>query len=87
MDEHSFELADPARRALELLTEQGTVSAETLRAAGIAMPAQALYSLQLAGWPVQRRGASWRLIDSDEPAPVRPDPPPRVRRVDRPPSG
>ncbi len=83
MDEPSFELNDDARRALDLLHERGAISASELRGAGVSMPAQAFYSLQLAGWPVQRSGSSWRLVDRAEPAPTRQEPPPRVRRVAR----
>jgi hypothetical protein len=77
------ELTDDARRALELLQHDGAVSVTALRSAGIGQPAQALYALQLAGWPVRRSGSSWRLVDRLEPPPPRPVPAPRVRRVSR----
>jgi hypothetical protein len=77
------ELSDDARRALDLLRHDGVVSVAALRSAGIAQPAQALYALQLAGWPVRRNGSSWRLVDRLEPPPPRPVPAPRVRRVSR----
>lgn len=70
-----------ARIALELLQDEGTVSVVALRSAGVSMPAQALYALQLAGWPVVRSGSSWRLIDPDAPVAPKPAPVPRVRRV------
>lgn len=79
----SREINDEARVALALLHEQGVVTTTSLRAAGVTMPAQALYGLQLAGWPVRRTSAGWRLADPDEPPPVVPEPPPRVRRVRR----
>lgn len=78
------ELSEEARRALALLQEQATVTVTELRGAGVSMPAQALYALQLAGLPVRRAGNRWRLADADEPPPVKPPPAPRVRRVDRP---
>jgi hypothetical protein len=77
------ELSDDARRALDLLRHDGAVSVAALRSAGIAQPAQALYALQLAGWPVRRNGSSWRLVDRSEAPPPRPVPTPRVRRVTR----
>lgn len=83
MEGRSLELNDDARRALELLHEHGSVSVEGLRVAGVLMPGQALYALQLAGLPVRRNGTAWRLVDRSEPAPVVPAPPPRVRRVQR----
>ena len=77
------ELNADTRTALELLHQQGSVTVAALRAAGVSMPAQALYALQLAGHPVRRSGATWRLVDPSEPKPVQPAPPPRVRRVTR----
>lgn len=77
------ELNDEARRALALMQEQGEVTVSGLRAIGVTMPAQALYALELAGWPVRRAGGRWRLADPNEPPPVKPPPPPRVRRVER----
>jgi hypothetical protein len=52
-----------------------------LRACGVPQPAQALYALQLAGWPVRRSGSRWRLAVADEPPPPRPAPTPRVRII------
>ena len=77
------ELNDDARRALKLLQQHPEVSIGLLRDAGVSMWAQALYSLQLAGWPLRRRGGAWRLVGPDEPAPPIAEPPPRVRRVAR----
>jgi hypothetical protein len=83
MDDRSSELTNEARIALDLLQQQGSASVTVLRAAGVTMPAQALYALQLAGWPVVRRGNAWRLTDPDAPVPPKPAPIPRVRRVTR----
>lgn len=83
MDDRATELTNEARIALELLHEQGSASVTALRSAGVTMPAQALYALQLAGWPVVRRGNTWRLTDPDTPPPPKPAPIPRVRRVTR----
>ncbi len=83
MDERETEITHEARIALDLLQTQGPASIDALRAAGVTMPAQAMYALQLAGWRVVRNGAAWRLVDPDAPAPPRPAPVPRVRRVIR----
>lgn len=83
VDERATELTNEAKIALELLQENGPTSVDALRAAGVTMPAQALYALQLAGWPVVRRGSTWRLTDPAEPVPPKPAPIPRVRRVTR----
>jgi putative MATE family efflux protein len=66
-------------------TDEGVVETGigALAIVGIAQPAQALYRLQLAGWPVRRNGGSWRLVDRSEAPPPRPVPAPRVRRVVR----
>jgi hypothetical protein len=77
------DLHDDARRALALLERQPEVRIGELRDAGVSGPAQALYALQLAGWPLRRRGGVWRLVGPDEPAPPVAEPPPRVRRVAR----
>lgn len=83
MDDRATELTHEARIALELLQDDGAASVDALRAAGVTMPAQALYALQLAGWPVVRRGSTWRLTDPADPVPPKPAPIPRVRRVTR----
>lgn len=83
MSERSHDLNDDARRALELLRSTPTVSVSSARAAGISMPAQAFYALQLAGWPVKRKGDQWRLVGPDEVAPPKAPPRPRVVRVSR----
>lgn len=83
MDERETEITSDARIALDLLQTDRAASVDALRAAGVRMPAQAMYALQLAGWPVVRRGATWSLTDPDEPPPPRPAPVPRVRRVIR----
>jgi hypothetical protein len=83
VDDRASELTSEARIALDLLQEQGSASVDALRAAGVTMPAQALYALQLAGWPVVRRGSTWRLTDPNAPVPPKPAPIPRVRRVSR----
>jgi hypothetical protein len=63
------------------LQSQELVSVSDLRACGVPQPAQALYALQLAGWPVRRSGSRWRLAAADEPPPPRPAPTPRVRII------
>jgi hypothetical protein len=83
MDDRGTTLTNEARIALEILQDDGVASVAALRAAGVTMPAQALYALQLAGWPVVRSGSQWRLTDPDAPVPPRPAPVPRVRRVIR----
>lgn len=83
VDDRASELTNEARIALDLLQEEGAASVDGLRAAGVTMPAQALYALQLAGWPVVRRGSTWRLTDPNAPVPPKPAPIPRVRRVVR----
>jgi hypothetical protein len=81
VDDRGTELTLEARIALEVLQVDGVASVEALRTAGVTMPAQALYALQLAGWPVVRRGSTWRLTDPNAPVPPKPAPVPRVRRV------
>lgn len=81
MDDRGSTLTTEARIALEILQDDGVASVDALRTAGVTMPAQALYALQLAGWPVVRKGSQWRLTDPDAPVPPRPAPVPRVRRV------
>jgi hypothetical protein len=75
------ELDQEAVRTLELLKAQELVSVAELRAIGVPQPAQALYALQLAGWPVRRSGNRWRLAADDEQPPPRPAPTPRVRII------
>ncbi len=81
MDDRGSTLTNEARIALEVLQDDGVASVDALRGAGVTMPAQALYALQLAGWPVVRHGSQWRLVDPDAPVPPKPTPIPRVRRV------
>jgi hypothetical protein len=81
VDDRGTTLTNEARIALEVLQDDGVASVEALRTAGVTMPAQALYALQLAGWPVVRKGSKWRLTDPDAPVPPKPAPVPRVRRV------
>lgn len=83
MDERDTEIIGETRIALDVLQTDRAASVDALRAAGVTMPAQAMYALQLAGWPVVRHGATWRLTDPDAPPPPRPAPVPRVRRVIR----
>lgn len=83
MDDRASELTNEAKIALDVLHTSGSASVSVLRAAGVTMPAQALYALQLAGWPVVRRGSIWKLTDPDAPVPPKPAPVPRVRRVNR----
>jgi hypothetical protein len=80
-DDRAHELDREARRTLELLQAQDLVTIAQLRDRGVPQPAQALYALQLAGWPVRRSGANWRLAMTDEPPPPRPAPKPRVRII------
>lgn len=83
MGNRSDDLNDDARRALELLRAYATVTVAEARSAGVQMPAQAFYALQLAGHPVRRQGDAWRLASPDEPRPAPPPPRPRVVRVAR----
>jgi hypothetical protein len=80
----SEDLTPDARIALHVLETVGTTSVAELRAEGVQMPAQALYALQLAGYPVRRSSSNvWRLAAHDEPVPPPPPPKPRVRRIAR----
>lgn len=74
------ELDADARLALRMLQDGGVVGVESLRKAGVAMPAQAVYALQLGGIDLQRHGSGWRLARPEDRKPP-PEPPPRVRRV------
>jgi hypothetical protein len=80
-NDRANELDQEAVRTLQLLQSQEHVSVVELRACGVPQPAQALYALQLAGWPVRRRGNRWWLAADDEPPPPRPAPTPRVRII------
>lgn len=74
-----------ARLALRLLEEagdQGLTVAE-MRAEGLQMPAQALYEVELAGWPLERRAGRTRLRPADAPRPEPFKMPPKVRLVPR----
>ena len=55
------------------------VSTVAMRDHGISRPMAAVYDLQLAGWPIERKGNRFWLRTA--PAPEPPPPPPRVRRV------
>ncbi len=69
-----------ARLALKMLDGGRVVSVEDLRDAGVAMPAQAIYALQLGGVALLRQGGGWRLARPDDRKPP-PEPAPRVRRI------
>ena len=71
-----------ALRVLEEAGDRGTSIAE-LRAEGIQMPAQALYELELAGWPLERAAGRVRLRPPGTPPPKPPPIPPKVRLVPR----
>jgi hypothetical protein len=79
-------LATPdGRLALRLLEEagpQGLTIAE-LRAEGLRMPAQALYEVELAGWPLERPAGRVRLRPANAPPPAPFQMPPKVRLVPR----
>ena len=81
MEGRPHDLSADAGRTLEMLQRDDVVSVASLRQAGVVQPAQALYALQLAGWPVRRSGNHWRLAAADEPPPPRPAPTPRVRII------
>lgn len=69
-----------ARLALTMLQGGGVVGVQAFRDAGVTMPAQAIYALQLGGVALQRQGDGWRLARPEDRKPP-PQPPPRVRRI------
>jgi hypothetical protein len=71
-----------ALRLLEQAGARGLSSAE-LRREGLTMPAQAIYEVELAGWPVERLGGRTRLRQADAPPPQPFRMPPKVRLVPR----
>ena len=73
------------RLALRLLEEAGEkgLSVAEMRAEGLQMPAQALYEVELAGWPLVRKGGRTRLRPADAPPPKPFEMPPKVRLVPR----
>jgi hypothetical protein len=73
------------RLALRLLEEAGEkgLSVAEMRAEGLQMPAQALYEVELAGWPLVRKGGRTRLRPGDAPPPKPFEMPPKVRLVPR----
>jgi hypothetical protein len=76
------------RLALRLLEEAGStgLTVADMRREGLQMPAQALYEVELAGHPLERRGGRTRLRPADAP-PRKPfEMPPKVRLVPRDPA-
>jgi hypothetical protein len=73
------------RLALRLLQEAGDrgVTVADMRQEGLQMPAQALYEVELAGWPLERDGRYVRLRPADAPPPKPFEMPPKVRLVPR----
>jgi hypothetical protein len=73
------------RLALRLLQEAGDtgVTVAEMRREGLQMPAQALYEVELAGWPLERRAGRTRLCPADAPPPKPFEMPPKVRLVPR----
>jgi hypothetical protein len=73
------------RTALALLEEAGDrgLTVGEMRQQGLAMPAQALYEVELAGWPLERKGRRTRLRTQDAPPPKPFEMPPKVRLVPR----
>jgi hypothetical protein len=71
-----------ALRMLEDAGETGVTVAE-LRTEGLQMPAQALYEVELAGWPLERKAGRTRLRPHDAPPPKPFQMPPKVRLVPR----
>ena len=71
--------------ALQLLQDAGAagLTLADLRSQGIGMPAQALYEVELSGWPIDRRSGRIRLRPPE--AQERPpfQMPPKVRRLPR----
>ncbi|QEC50498.1 hypothetical protein FSW04_24895 [Baekduia soli] len=73
------------RTALRLLEEAGDrgITVAELRREGLSMPAQALYEVELAGWPLERIRGRTRLRPADAPPPEPFEMPPKVRLVPR----
>lgn len=71
-----------ALRLLEQAGEHGVTVAE-MKQEGLQMPAQALYEVELAGWPLERKDGRTRLRPADAPRPAPFRMPPKVRVVPR----
>jgi len=74
-----------ARVALRMLEDAGPdgLTVGDMRLEGLSMPAQALYEVELAGWPLERRAGRVRLRPADAPPPAPFRMPPKVRLVPR----
>jgi hypothetical protein len=74
-----------AELTLQLLRDAGErgIGVSELRERHVAMPAQALYEVELAGWLLERRGGNVRLRPEGEAPKPRPELRPKVRRVTR----
>lgn len=74
-----------ARVALRMLEEAGSegLTVADMRREGLQMPAQALYEVELAGWPLERSAGRVRLRPADTPPPPPFRMPPKVRLVPR----
>ena len=72
------------RLALRLLVVGGDtgLSVAEMRKEGLTMPAQALYEVELAGWPLERRAGRTRLRPADAPPPKPFEMPPSDRWAD-----
>jgi hypothetical protein len=71
-----------ALRLLEAAGDAGLTVAD-LRREGMQMPAQALYEVELAGWPLERKAGRTRLRPADAPPPKPFEMPPKVRVLPR----
>lgn len=71
-----------ALRLLEQAGDRGVTVAE-MRQEGLQMPAQALYEVELAGWPLERKAGRTRLRPADAPRPEPFKMPPKVRVLPR----
>jgi hypothetical protein len=73
------------RLALRMLEEAGDagITLAEMRLEGMQMPAQALYEVELAGWPLERKSGRTRLRPADAPPPKPFEMPPKVRLVPR----
>ena len=73
------------RLALRLLEDAGDhgLTVAEMRKEGLQMPAQALYEVELAGWPLERKNGRTRLRPADAPPPKPFEMPPKVRLVPR----